>query len=818
MPHNPPKRYVNAFGANDAEATQVNGVEEDIAFEQLLDGIVDEYSLDTDSGDSDGADDLDELLVQLDFAHDTEEYEIKHFPGMQAGMPIATPTARKSTYTKYQEQLKGDSVYAPFASKLDWEVARWAKLRGPSSSALDELFKIEGFAEALGLTFRNSRELNRLIDQKLPGHPRFNSQQIQIGDEMVELYSRDVLQCIKYIYSKPEFARHLIHKPERHYARVGGRRVQVFHDMHTGQWWWSIQTFLEAQKPGASVIPVIVSTDRTKVTLFGSKTAYPFYLTIGNLPKAIRRKPSCGGQILLAYLPETKLMQVTNKAARQRMITNLFHFCLRHILAPLDDAGARGKDMSDGLGVVRRVHPVLASFVGDYPEQVLVTGVRSGDCPKCTISYKELGNPQAPSNLRDIHAVHDLLSKAQVDYQDYVKACKELRFKPIPGPFWAPLPFVDIFQAITPDILHQLHQGVLKHVIKWLVKSYGGAEIDARCQRLVPNHHIRIFKGGISGLSRLTGKEHAMIGHIILGVIADMSLPNGFDATRLLRAVRALLDFMFIAQLPIISTRHLFIMDQALDTFHKNKQIFVDLGIRDKFNIPKLHACLHYAHSMRLFGTTDNYDTQYTERLHRNLAKDPYRATNKRDELPQMTNCVERHEKVERHTEYITWQNCGPDSNLQTPSQFSLLSPRRYVKMSKFPNVQTISVEDVITQYGAEFFYGAFARFVVLWRHQQKNQPITHARLEQDILDIHIPFTHISVYHHIRFREDTADGPVVDSVHIQPHKKDRKGQMIAGRFDTGLFYSGEVDEAAGLQAYSDVQGPARLKSPGLGSA
>ena len=97
------------------------------------------------------------------------------------------------------------------------------------------------YAEALGLSFRNSRELNRLIDKKLPGHPHFRRQQIQIGEETVELYSRDVIKCIQYIYSKPEFAEHLIHKPERHYTRVEGRRVQVFHDMHTGQWWWSIQ-------------------------------------------------------------------------------------------------------------------------------------------------------------------------------------------------------------------------------------------------------------------------------------------------------------------------------------------------------------------------------------------------------------------------------------------------------------------------------------------------------------------------------------------------------------------------------------------------
>jgi len=31
---------------------------------------------------------------------------------------------------------------------------------------------------------------------------------------------------------------------------------------------------------------------------------------------------------------------------------------------------------------------------------------------------------------------------------------------------------------------------------------------------------------------------------------------------------------------------------------------------------------------IELFGTTDNYTTEYTERLHIDLAKDAYRATN----------------------------------------------------------------------------------------------------------------------------------------------------------------------------------------------
>lgn len=73
--------------------------------------------------------------------------------------------------------------------------------------------------------------------------------------------------------------------------------------------------------------------------------------------------------------------------------------------------------------------------------------------------------------------------------------------------------------------------------------------------------------------------------------------------------------------------------------------IFVELGVRDDFNLPKLHSCAHYIMYIKLFGTTDNYNTEYTERLHIDLAKDAYRSINFKDEFPQMTLWLERKEK-----------------------------------------------------------------------------------------------------------------------------------------------------------------------------
>jgi hypothetical protein len=59
--------------------------------------------------------------------------------------------------------------------------------------------------------------------------------------------------------------------------------------------------------------------------------------------------------------------------------------------------------------------------------------------------------------------------------------CSNAGIKPVVSPFWRDLPFVNIYQSITPDILHQLYQGVIKHLVHWLISAFGAAEIDARC-------------------------------------------------------------------------------------------------------------------------------------------------------------------------------------------------------------------------------------------------------------------------------------------------------------------------------------------------
>ncbi|KAI1783920.1 hypothetical protein LXA43DRAFT_976942 [Ganoderma leucocontextum] len=681
----------------------------------------------------------------------TKTYVVPYSKSTRAGAPIPGAAPDRDGHTRYGEDLKTEAtaaprpIYWPFTSKLDWEVARWGKTRGPGSTALSELLEIDGVAEKLGLSFTNSRGLNKIIDKHMSStRPPFERHEIVVAGEAFEVYYRDVLSCIATLFGNPEFTSDLLLAPERHFTNED-QKVRVYFEMNMGRWWWKVQEALDRQREGATVIPIIIASDKTQLTLIGNKTAYPVYITIGNLPKRIRSKPSRHGQILLAYLPTSKLEHITNKAARRRTLANLFHACLRRALAPLRTAGVDGIELARGDGLKHRGHPILAVHVGDYPEQLLVTGCKNGECPKCPVPRADLGATTDTSRtLRDLGKVLDALSALDDGPRAYTQACRDAGIKPIFHPYWKDLPFANIFLAITPDLLHQLYQGVVKHLIAWLKEAYGTTEIDARCRRLPQNHSLRHFSNGISKLSR-----------------------DGVSPARIERATRALLDFLYYASYPTHTAGTLTLLDDALKRFHANKAVFVDLGIR---GVP---------------------------------------ATNGKDELSQMTIWMERKEKIERHEAYVNWRlrQDVPRPPGRPRQDKAPGDQRPTIDMTRHPSAKGVTFCELVDNYGAVFFRDALKRFVVehnstvpLTRAQVERAsaaiyfpfgkvPVWH-RVKFSISDPYDLTKHID--------------PISDTAHARPERKGKYGEQVAGRFDTVLVNDGSGD-VAGIKGYRVAQ-------------
>ncbi|KAJ6540469.1 hypothetical protein B0H19DRAFT_1212980 [Mycena capillaripes] len=557
--------------------------------------------------------------------------------------------------------------------------------------------------------------------------------------------------------------------------------------------------------------PIIISSDKTQLTVFGNKTAYPVYMTIGNIPKEIRRKPSRRGYVLLGYLPTSRMKNIKNSAAHRRILANVFHACMSHILVPLKTVGPMGMPVMSGDGVTRRGHPIYATFVADYPEQCLVTGVKTGECPTCEVPREELGE-ETGFLLRDLERILEALDALDEGPTIYAQACADAGVKPIFHPFWEGLPYTNIFRAISPDVLHQLYQGIVKHLISWLKECCGEAEIDARCRRLPPNHNIRLFMSGISNLSRVTGKEHDQISRFLLGIIIDIRLPDSLFPNRLLSAVRGILDFVYQAQYPMHTTETLAHLENSLNRFHENKSIFtsifVDLGVRSDFNLPKLHYCKHYIMYVKLFGTTDNYKTEYTEHLHNDLTKDVFRSTNFKDEFPHMTLWLERKEKIFRHEKYIQWRLDG----CPAPPAMEHLPPgivyERQLKMTKFPTQRSVRFTKLVSDYGATFFRDTLSRFIVHF-----NDPtLSAAQVEAQSTSIALPFNTVPVFHKIKYTTEdpyTAGGPtdsVIDAIHVQPGKQLDNSKELPARFDTALVnLIGGSGNMTGVDGYRVAQ-------------
>jgi hypothetical protein len=58
--------------------------------------------------------------------------------------------------------------------------------------------------------------------------------------EVIELWRRDPVECIRELIGNPAFQGHMRYAPERLYKDKDGKN-QVFDEMWTGEWWWKTQ-------------------------------------------------------------------------------------------------------------------------------------------------------------------------------------------------------------------------------------------------------------------------------------------------------------------------------------------------------------------------------------------------------------------------------------------------------------------------------------------------------------------------------------------------------------------------------------------------
>jgi hypothetical protein len=402
----------------------------------------------------------------------------------------------------------------------------------------------------------------------------------------------------------------------------------------------------------------------------GDRVAHPLLVSLANIRMSTRLKSSSNAFVLTALLPVPKFIH-KKKRMRGVLEDRLIHECLDIVLRPLKVAAREGVMLSDPIGHSRYCFTPLASYIVDTPEAMMLAAVGGKTSPVTMAMYKQFGDSFRHEPRTRATTLSQLATaRSKVDPDDieaFFREAQKFRLNGVNTPFWLDWPLSDPSHFLTPEFLHLIHREFYDHDVKWLICAVGDTEIDFRFSVLQVITGFRHFHGGISKLKQVTGRAQRDIQRSIVAVSAD-AVPSTVMA-----AVRALMDFRYLVQSPVIDDIQLTRISTALEEFHANKDAIIDGGFRrgqrggviENWYIPKLELMQSIVPSIRNTGVSLQWTADTTEHAHITEIKDPARSSNNNNYDPQICRHLDRTDKCRRFDLAMSLLNNMADSKRQ---------------------------------------------------------------------------------------------------------------------------------------------------------
>ncbi|KAG0703017.1 hypothetical protein DFH29DRAFT_982081 [Suillus ampliporus] len=375
----------------------------------------------------------------------------------------------------------------------------------------------------------------------------------------------------------------------------------------SSDWCWK-----QADLIGSMFVPIILGSDKTTVSVAtGHNQYWPVYMSIGN----IRNNVQCAhrnGVVLLGFLAILTTDKESAKDAHFRKFRRqLLHSSLAKML----------ESLKPGM-TTPEVHCSLASF--KTGAQSIYTapadGLDNGTYGRCSRDHTEVLVEEFELGVLwdEYGLVGDIV------------------------PFTNYFPRADIHELLSPDILHQLIKGAFKdHIVTWVHKyikaRYSENEaniilddIDHRIALAPSFAGLRRFPEG-RGFKQWMGDDSKALMKVYMPAI------EGHVPPEMVLTLQALIDFVYIARRNIIDSNSLNVLDDALERFHRHREIFEISGVRPNgFNLPRQHSLIHYHKMIRSFGAPNGLCSSITESKHIKAVKELWRRSSWFEALNQM--------------------------------------------------------------------------------------------------------------------------------------------------------------------------------------
>ncbi|KAF5328289.1 hypothetical protein D9758_018165 [Tetrapyrgos nigripes] len=582
-----------------------------------------------------------------------------------------------------------ENPWEPFEDEVQFRLADFLFQKVEMSQGdIDYLMELWAMSMAeRGAPFVNHQDMYRAIDNIQLGSAPWRCFKVPpswystngVDDSTVpewkkqeyQVWYRDPEVVIAHILSNPDYKNDFNTTPYVEIGRDGKRRWSDFMSANMA---WRHATQIYQDDPdtyGSMLLPIILGSDKTTVSVATGNVEYhPVYLSIGNLTNQARRAHR-NGVVPIAFLaiphgmpsippPDLPVFltdisadrQYDNDAEFRNFKRQLYHSSLNSILRPLKQGMAKPVIRRCPDGHFRRVIYDLASYIADYPEQVLLSGIVSGWCAKCTALSSNLDGSNASRRCRQHTAAifQELKDLNLNDFNSLLWDNWGIDASLIP--FTQGFPRADIHEMITSDLLHQVIKGSFKdHLVEW-VQEYLNAtchsaaearqimdDIDRRIAAVPPFPGLRRFPQG-RRFKQWTGDDSKALMKVYLAAIAEY-LPD-----EMVKCFAAFLDFCYLVRRVDFSETTLAEVQETLNRFHHYRVVFLQTGVRDDFNLPRQHAMMHYVQHIMEFGAPNGLCTSITESRHITAVKKPWRRSNRYNALSQMLLTIQQLDKL----------------------------------------------------------------------------------------------------------------------------------------------------------------------------
>ncbi|KAF7982136.1 hypothetical protein HWV62_29873 [Athelia sp. TMB] len=546
--------------------------------------------------------------------------------------------------------------WGTFDNKIQFETGDFLFRKNQMSGGdIDTLMKLWSDSGATA-PFQNHADLYNRIDSSTVGEAPWTDFSLAYDGKLprkseppewmtqeYQAWFRDPVQLIRNLVANPDFKDEFDYVPYHEYDENNKHRFQ---DFMSGDWAWRQADIItkDPRTHGAFLITAVAGSDKTTVSVgTGNIEYHPIYLSVGNIHNNTRRAHR-NGVVLLGFLPIPKTSKENaDDGAFRKFRRQLFHTAIARMLLALKPGMTDPIVMLCTDGHFRRAIFSLGPYIADYPEQCMLALVVQGWCAKCLAAGDDLENANALLRRKD-HAQTIIEEFEILECWDNWGLVSDV------VPFTDEFPRADIYELLAPDILHQLIKGVFKdHLVTWvnayIFKVHGDkhgkkilTDIDRRIAIVAPFAGLRRFPQG-RGFKQWTGDDSKALMKVYLPAIESYVPPD------MIRAIRAFLEFCYIVRKNVIDIADLEQLQEALDRFHKYRKIFIDVGVREDFNLPRQHSMVHFPRLIRAFGAPNGLCSSITESKHIKAVKEPWRRSSRHNAIIQMMRTNTRLDK-----------------------------------------------------------------------------------------------------------------------------------------------------------------------------